>query len=137
MSHTSQEDVVGYFGENSEGAPGMPTSGPCGMPLIWLFRTWCGLSGRPVISRAEAKFNAGYNLSPTRTYSAPESRSAMIGDSLIWPAGLMNDHSSDPRQITSAADTDATTANICRRPGSISMRTRQRVKAIAVRRARN
>ena len=74
--------------------------------------TRCGLSGRPVISRADAKFSAGYNLSPTRTYSAPESRSAMIGDSLIWPAGLMNEYSSAPRQITSAAETDATTASV-------------------------
>ncbi|CKT72263.1 Uncharacterised protein [Mycobacterium tuberculosis] len=49
----------------------------------------------------------------------------------------MNDHNSAPRQITNAADTDATTANVCRRPGSISIRTRQRVNAIAVRRARN
>ncbi|BCR49001.1 Uncharacterised protein [Mycobacterium tuberculosis] len=61
----------------------------------------------------------------------------MIGDSFNWPDGLMNDHNSAPRQITNAADTDATTANVCRRPGSISIRTRQRVNAIAVRRARN
>ncbi len=61
----------------------MPTIGPCGRAAIWLDRTRCGLSGRPVISLAEARFSAGYNLSPTRTYSAPESLSAMMGDSLI------------------------------------------------------
>ena len=49
----------------------------------------------------------------------------------------MNEYSRAPRQITSAAETDATTANVCRRPGSISMRTRHRVSAIAVLRARN
>ncbi len=70
------------------------------------------MSGRPVISRADARFSAGYNLSPTRTYSAPESRSAMIGDSLICPDGLMNEYSSAPRQITRAAETDATTASV-------------------------
>ncbi|BBU22846.1 hypothetical protein MYXE_26360 [Mycobacterium xenopi] len=67
----------------SDGAPGMPTIGPCGCSAIWLDRTLCGFSARPAISRAEAKFNAGYKVSPTRTYSAPESRSAMIGDSPI------------------------------------------------------
>ena len=70
------------------------------------------MSGRPVIRRADARFSAGYSLPPTRTYSAPESRSAMIGDSLTWPDGLMNDHSSAPRQITTAAETDATKAMV-------------------------
>lgn len=32
--------------------------------LLWSF---ISPSGRPVISRADAKFSAGYNLSPTRT----------------------------------------------------------------------
>ena len=41
------------------------------------------------------------------------------------------------RQITNAAEIDATTARFWRRPGSISMRTRHRVSAIAVLRARN
>jgi len=49
----------------------------------------------------------------------------------------MNEYSSAPRQITTAADTDATMARVCRRPGSTSIRTRQRVSAIEVRRARN
>jgi hypothetical protein len=61
----------------------------------------------------------------------------MIGESFIWPDGLRNDQSSAPRQITDAADTDATTARDCRRPGSTSIRTDQRVSAIAVRRAKN
>ena len=61
----------------------------------------------------------------------------MIGESPTWPAGLRKEYSSAPRQITNAADTDATTASVCRRPGSTSMRTRHRVSAIAVRRARN
>ncbi|PQM44069.1 hypothetical protein C1Y40_05772 [Mycobacterium talmoniae] len=97
----------------------------------------CGFSGRPAISRAEARFNAGYSVSPTRTYSAPESRSAMIGVSPIWPDGLRNDISRAPRQTTTAADTEATTASACRRLGSTSIRTRQRVNASAVRRAKN
>ncbi|AMC50663.1 Uncharacterised protein [Mycobacterium tuberculosis] len=67
VSQTSQDDAGGLFGENDDGAPGIPTSGPRGMVAIWLDRTRCGLSGRPVISRADAKFSAGYNLSPTRT----------------------------------------------------------------------
>ena len=137
LSHTSHDEAGGVLGAMFDGAPGMPTSGPRGMLAIWLPRTRCGLSGRPVISRADARFSAGYNLSPTRTYSAPESRSAMMGDSLIWPDGLMKEYRSAPRQITNAAEIDATTANVCRRPGSISMRTRHRVSAIAVRRARN
>lgn len=91
VSHTSHDEEDGVAGLNADGAPGMPTIGPRGMLAIWPDRTRCGLSGRPVISRAEARFNAGYSLSPTRTYSAPESRSAMIGDSLIWPDGLMNE----------------------------------------------
>lgn len=61
----------------------------------------------------------------------------MIGDSFIWPEGLKNDHSSAPRQTTAAADTEATTASDWRLPGSTSIRTCQRVNAIAVRRARN
>ena len=136
-SHTSHDDVAGVVGENSDGAPGMPTSGPCGCSAIWLPRTLCGLSAFPAISRADARFSAGYNLSPTRTYSAPESRSAMIGVSFSAPDGLMKEYNKAPRQITPAAETDATTASVCRRPGSISIRTRQRVNAIAVRRARN
>ena len=67
VSHTNHDDVWGALGANSEGAPGMPTIGPCGSAAIWLARTECGLSGRPAISRADARFNAGYNLSPTRT----------------------------------------------------------------------
>src|ERR1700721_3193575 len=78
-SHTSHDDVAGLVGENSDGAPGIPTSGPCGCSAIWLPRTLCGLSARPAISRADAKFSAGYSLSPTLAYSAPESRSGMLG----------------------------------------------------------
>src|SRR5580692_6128321 len=111
-SHTSHDDVAGVVGENSDGAPGIPTSGPCGCWAIWLPRTLCGLSARPAISRADARFSAGYILSPTLTYRAPESRSAMIGDSLSWPDGLMNEYSNAPRQHTRAADTDATTASV-------------------------
>ena len=39
MSHTSHDDVCGVLGANSEGAPGMPTIGPCGRAAIWLART--------------------------------------------------------------------------------------------------
>ncbi len=83
LSHTSHDAADGLLGPKFDGAPGMPTSGPRGRVAIWVPLTRCGLSGRPVISRADAKFSAGYNLSPTRTYSAPESRSAMIGESPI------------------------------------------------------
>jgi hypothetical protein len=61
----------------------------------------------------------------------------MIGVSFSCPEGLMKEYSKAPRQITKAAEIEATTASVWRRPGSISIRTRQRVNAIAVRRARN
>src|SRR6202020_3620286 len=70
-SHTSHDDVAGGGGENSDGAPGIPTSGPCGCSAIWLPRTLCGLSARPAISRADAKFSAGYNFSPIRHTHTP------------------------------------------------------------------
>src|SRR6185312_745807 len=110
VSQTNHDDAAGLVGWKVDGAPGMPTMGPRGRLAIWFDLTRCGLSGRPVIRRGEARFSAGYNLSPTRTYSEPESRSAMIGESPTWPAGLMNEYSSAPRQITSAAETEATTA---------------------------
>src|SRR6202020_3476196 len=108
MSH---DDEDGVFDPKFDGAPGMPTIGPRGILAIWLARTRCGLSGRPVISRADARFSAGYSLSPTRTYSASESRSAMIGVSFSCPEGLMKEYSKAPRQITNAAEIDATTAS--------------------------
>ena len=77
-----------------------PTIDPRGRASISLRRTRSGLSARPAISRADDRFSAGYNVSPTRTYSAPVSWSAMIFDVPADPAGLMNDQNSAPRQNT-------------------------------------
>src|SRR5271165_3698467 len=121
-SHTSHDERAGVAGVISCGAPGIPTSGPRGCASISLRRTRSGFDGSPTINRADDKFNAGYSLSPTRTYKAPEFGSAKIRDVPADPAGRTNDQNSAPRHNTAVNVTPATNAIDWRRPGSVSMR---------------
>ena len=59
-SHTSHDERSGAVAVNSDGAPGIPTIAPRGRESISLRRTRTGLSAAPAISRADAKFKAGY-----------------------------------------------------------------------------
>ena len=63
------------------GAPGMPTSDPRLARSIAEALTSSGSSATPVINRAEARFSAGWMVSPMRTYSAPDSRAMTIAAS--------------------------------------------------------
>src|ERR1700742_2520321 len=136
-SHTSHDERSGAAAVRSDGAPGMPTIGPRGRVSISLRRTRTGLSGDPAMSRAEARFKAGYRVSPTRTYNAPVDWSAMMVDSPTEPAGRRNDQNSAPKQITAVSVIDARIAIDCRRPGSDSIRTRRSVRPSAARRELN
>ena len=60
-------------GPRSCGAPGMPSSGPRLVRANSDSATGFGLAAVAVISRAEARFSTGCQISPTRTYSAPDS----------------------------------------------------------------
>ena len=57
----------GLVGANSDGGAGDTHQRPVRLLGDLTPRTLCGLSGRPAISRAEARFSAGYSLSLTLT----------------------------------------------------------------------
>lgn len=107
------------------------------MASISLRRTRTGLSAWPAISRALARFSAGYSVWPTRTYSAPVFWSAMMDACPAEPAGRRKLQNRAPRQMTAVKVSEPAIAIDSRRPGSVSMRTRRRVRPRSARRAMN
>ena len=112
VSHTSHDDAGGVLGAKFDGAPGIPTSGPCGMLRDLAGPNQVRVVRPPGDQPRRRQIQRGVQLVAHADVERAGIRSAMIGDSLICPDGLMNDQSSAPRQITTAADTDATTASV-------------------------
>src|SRR5437588_9265434 len=73
LSQIVQTDsLIGSGGDSNCGAPGIPSSGPRLTRANSDSRTGCGLVSVAATNRADARLSTGCQVSPTRTYSAPD-----------------------------------------------------------------
>src|ERR1700712_369006 len=66
------DSLIGSGWESNCGAPGVPSSGPRLTRANSDSRTGCGLVSVAATNRADARLSTGCQVSPTRTYSAPD-----------------------------------------------------------------